>query len=127
MTATAFSARTNYFRADADVIRDALADHPTIEVRSRQDDEGEWWHALATGDSSYVERRAELLELGLKLGKLIDKRDAIAAFFVGFDKQDHVFGRTVLVNHEGEVGRVDLSDIYRVAGDNGIVLRAAED
>ncbi|MDO6414354.1 hypothetical protein Q4F19_08175 [Sphingomonas sp. BIUV-7] len=127
MADPAHTARTNYFRCDIEIIRDAIEDHPAIGIRSRQDDIGEWWHALTSNDVDADHGRSDLVSLGHRLAKLIDQRDAIAAFFVGFNDHDHVFGSAVLINHQGEIGRVDLTDIYRIAGDNGIVLRAAED
>lgn len=55
------------------------------------------------------------------LATLLDHRDTLAASFVGFD-QHHIFGRTILLDCRGEVGRVDLSDIQQIAGNHGFAI-----
>lgn len=127
MATQGFSARSNWFRCDRDQLTDLLKPYPNIEIRSRDDGDDETWFAIGTNDVGYIGRNDIIAEIGNNLLSIIDKRDTLMAIAVGFNGIDRLFGRALVFTENGVIRKVDLTDIYRLAGEAGIALTSAED
>ncbi len=128
------SARTNYFLVkDIDAFKEELKDVKSLEVYVQHKDLKDYVCLLSDNEGGfawdyYDESKDDYVEIdwdGIFKKHLVD--DSVAIIIgAGAEKLRYISGYAIAFNNKGETKRIDLNDIYELAGSLGSNVQRAE-